>query len=120
MKKKELKEFETALLEMKSNLEANIARLKEEREDISTADDIVDLEDEMALETESRNEAALLKQQQHELDEVNRALAKISAGTYGICEASGTPIPLERLRAVPHTRYGIGDEREAERGMLKA
>ena len=115
MKKSEMKEFETMLLAMKEKIESNIERLKSEREDISTADDIVDLEDEISIETESRNEAALLKQQQNELDEVNHALAKIEKGTYGICEASGTPIPLERLRAIPHTRYGIGDEREAEK-----
>ena len=120
MKKIDTKEFEEQLLSMKASLESIIDRLKEEREHISTADDIVDLEDEMALETESRNEAALLKQQQHELDEVNHALAKIKNGTYGICEASGGLIPIERLRAVPHTRYGIDDEREAESGTSKA
>jgi len=114
MKKSEMKEFETLLLSMKEKIESNIERLKSEREGISTADDIVDVEDEISLETESRNEAALLKQQQHELEEVEHALSKIAKGTYGICEASGTPIPLDRLRAVPHTRYGIGDEREAE------
>jgi len=113
MKKSEMKAFETLLLSMKATIESNIARLKSEREGISTADDIVDLEDEVSIEAESRNEAALLAQQQHELAEVDRALAKIEKGTYGICEASGVPIPLERLRVMPHARCGIGKEREA-------
>ena len=113
MKKSEMKTFETLLRSMKEKIESNIARLKSEREGISTADDIVDLEDEVSIETESRNEAALLQQQQYELAEVNQALAKIEKGTYGICEASGTPIPLERLRAMPHARCGIGKENEA-------
>ena len=112
MKTDELKELEKLLLTIKANLESNIERLKYEREAISTSDDIVDLEDEVSFEAESRNEAALLKQQQHELDEVNHALMKIARGFYGICEATGKPIPLARLRVLPYARYGIGDELE--------
>jgi len=115
MEKIDVKEFETMLLSMKAELESNIERLKEEREAVSTSEDAVDIEDEIALENESRNEAALLKQQQHELDEVNHALSKIPNGTYGICEASGDPIPLERLRVIPHTRYCIEDQKKIER-----
>ena len=114
MKKKELGEFEVLLLTMKATIESNIARLKAEREGISTADDIVDIEDGVSLETESRNEAALLRQQEEELGEVVHALAKIEKGTYGICEASGKPIPAARLRAIPQTRYGIGGADEEE------
>lgn len=32
---------------------------------------------------------------------VDRALTKIDRGTYGVCERCGTPIPLERLEALP-------------------
>src|SRR5947209_7115790 len=32
-----------------------------------------------------------------ELDQVDKALARITAGTYGVSELSGTPIPRERL-----------------------
>jgi DnaK suppressor protein len=45
------------------------------------------------------------------LDEVEHALAKFDAGTYGVSEASGRPIPLQRLRALPWARL---DEEEAE------
>lgn len=34
--------------------------------------------------------------------EIDRALAKIDAGTYGICEKCGTEIPEPRLEALPH------------------
>jgi len=37
--------------------------------------------------------------------EVERALQRIRDGVYGFCEETGHPIPLERLRAVPWTRY---------------
>jgi DnaK suppressor protein len=38
------------------------------------------------------------------LDEVDAALARLSAGTYGVCEACGGPIAAERLDALPVTR----------------
>lgn len=115
MKKRELEEFEVLLQSMKTELESNIARLRDENDAVTTSDDGVDMEDGISLETENRNERALLRQQQRELDEVNHALAKIGNGTYGICEASGDIIPSERLLAVPHTRYCIEDQKEAER-----
>jgi RNA polymerase-binding transcription factor DksA len=36
-----------------------------------------------------------------ELARVDRALARIAAGTYGVSEVSGKPIPRERLEALP-------------------
>jgi DnaK suppressor protein len=38
------------------------------------------------------------------LSDVERALAKLDAGGYGVSEDSGTPIELERLEAVPWAR----------------
>lgn len=35
------------------------------------------------------------------LDRIERALAKLDQGTYGICDACGGPIPPARLRAMP-------------------
>jgi len=39
------------------------------------------------------------------LIEVDAALRRLQQGTYGICERTGMPIPLERLRALPWTRF---------------
>jgi DnaK suppressor protein len=36
------------------------------------------------------------------VEEIDRALAKIDAGTYGRCEHCGQPIPEARLEALPH------------------
>ena len=41
------------------------------------------------------------------LNDVNDALAKLEAGTYGACEDCGSPIPATRLEAVPAARYCI-------------
>ena len=107
MEKIDYKEFEKRLLEMKEELESNIARLKDEIDVIGSEDEIDDIEDMASLESDNIHHNALLKQQQHELDEVIHALSKIKTGNYGICEESGEQIPLERLRAMPHARYCI-------------
>jgi RNA polymerase-binding transcription factor DksA len=36
-----------------------------------------------------------------QLAQVKKALARIDAGTYGVSEVSGKPIPIARLEAVP-------------------
>ena len=37
--------------------------------------------------------------------DIEEALERIEAGTYGVCEMCGKPIPFARLRAVPTARY---------------
>lgn len=41
------------------------------------------------------------------LPEVDAALARIRAHTYGICEITGQPIPAARLRAMPWVRCAL-------------
>jgi DnaK suppressor protein len=49
------------------------------------------------------------------LERVDRALQKIAEGTYGISDLSGTPIPRERLEAVPEALYTLAEERGREK-----
>lgn len=37
------------------------------------------------------------------LSKVNRALERVDAGTYGICESCGNAIPVERLDVLPYS-----------------
>lgn len=62
---------------------------------------------------------SLLSSKQQELSEINIAIERMKKGTYGICEITGKPIPAERLRDVPFTRYSIEGKIEAEK-MRKA
>ena len=41
------------------------------------------------------------------IEEIDAALGRIDAGTYGVCEYSGQPIPKERLRAIPYARERV-------------
>ena len=42
--------------------------------------------------------------ERHELDEIDAALGRLRADTYGVCEGCGGSIPLPRLQALPATR----------------
>jgi RNA polymerase-binding transcription factor DksA len=53
------------------------------------------------LAVERERDLALSAQARGAVNEIDSALAKIGAGTYGICEQCGHPIPQERLRAIP-------------------
>ncbi len=49
----------------------------------------------------------LADQLRNELDEVERALAKLDDGTYGQCEVCGKAIAEARLEVMPATRFCI-------------
>jgi RNA polymerase-binding transcription factor len=48
--------------------------------------------------------------------EIDEALVRIEAGTYGTCERCGQPIPEERLDAVPYAVLCVPCKRAEERG----
>ena len=50
---------------------------------------------------------ALVRQVRHHLAEVEAALARVDAGTYGVCERCGAPIGEARLDALPAARLCI-------------
>lgn len=49
--------------------------------------------------------AQLDEREQHQIEEIDLALSKMAAVTYGICEGCKKAIPLSRLDALPATRY---------------
>jgi DnaK suppressor protein len=49
------------------------------------------------------------------LREIDRALSRMDAGTYGICEVTGEPIELPRLLARPWARLSLGAKEGRER-----
>jgi RNA polymerase-binding transcription factor DksA len=67
-------------------------------------------------ETEDSNVRAELAREGTELAEVEAALGRLAAGTYGICEATGLPIAPERLRALPWTRWSKAAAERRESG----
>jgi len=57
----------------------------------------------------------LIESERKQLAAIDRALIKIREGTYGICEATGEPIDISRLEAVPEARYCVEYARKMEK-----
>lgn len=53
---------------------------------------------------------ALITNSKEILGKIDRALAKIEEGTYGISDRSGDPIPAERLEAVPYAVVTVEEQ----------
>jgi DnaK suppressor protein len=61
----------------------------------------------------------LVEKERGLLRELNRALAKIQDGTFGICEGTSKPINRPRLEAQPWARFSIEYARMMERGLVR-
>ena len=70
------------------------------------ATDLVDRELDQSLEDNAENVIA----------EIDEALWRIEAGTYGTCAVCGAVIPEERLEAVPYAILCLDDKRRQEHG----
>ena len=53
------------------------------------------------------------------LNEVDAALARFEAGTYGVCETCGDPIEADRLMADPLQRFCLGDLTQKELSSIE-
>jgi RNA polymerase-binding transcription factor DksA len=60
---------------------------------------------------------SLLKKEMDPGKEIRDALSRIRNGTYGICEITGEPIAMERLKTVPFARYSVKGQQIFERQM---
>ncbi len=60
-------------------------------------------------------EGRLVNHSVERLARVDRALAKIDAGTYGFSDLSGERIPDERLNAIPDAINTLREQQESER-----
>jgi DnaK suppressor protein len=49
--------------------------------------------------------------------QIDRALARMEAGSYGQCASCGDAINPERIEAVPHTIHCLDCQRKAERSL---
>jgi RNA polymerase-binding transcription factor DksA len=62
---------------------------------------------------------SLVANEQEALAEIEAALQRIKAGTYGVCEHTQQPINKERLIAVPFTRFTAAAMKEVEKTRYK-
>lgn len=114
----ELAEFRDLLLQKRAatvdDVEQIRARLRDAQQadsDSSYASHMADAGSDAGEREQLYASAARL---QAYLGHVDRALARIDAGTYGLCKVTGEPIPRERLLAVPHTETSIQAKRDEQ------
>jgi RNA polymerase-binding transcription factor DksA len=65
---------------------------------------------------EREKDIAILEQLENELAEIEAALQRLDAGTYGIDEVTGEPIAPERLEAIPIARTNVDTTDGESRG----
>ncbi len=113
----DIDKFRRRLEEMRDSLRDDLARLDAGVANIDQTEGYGvknhPAEDATELFDRQRN-IALRAETEDELQAVEHALQRIEEGTYGICEVSGKPIPVERLEARPAATTLV--EYQQERG----
>jgi len=104
--KLELEEFKNKLLDRRVQIEKNLTGTTLELEGMRNLE-LNDEGDHAATSAKTVVDSAILVQQRKELNEIELALDKIKAGTYGICEMCEEPISLPRLEVKNFARFCI-------------
>jgi DnaK suppressor protein len=73
---------------------------------VAAANQLRDLMDPDSVLERELAEAGALRAQEAMVD-VRDALERIDAGSYGLCESCGRPVPFERLETVPSARFCV-------------
>jgi RNA polymerase-binding transcription factor DksA len=115
------------LIDLRSHLTEGIERHSEETLKRSAKDDAGDLSAygqhmaDAGTDTFDRDFAlSLVSSEQDALAEIDAAIKRVHAGTYGICEITSKPISKDRLLAVPFTRYSAEAQKDLERNRHRS
>ena len=81
-----------------------------------TVEESIDRGDDAVRDTLVDTSLEVGERRTHEREEINDALLRIDLGEYGICEECGKPIELDRLEAMPATRFCKADARRKDAG----
>jgi len=101
----DIDEFETRLEQRRREMWEDIRRELEKHEDQRFSDLIqqADADDRSVADLLVDLNLAEVNRDVDELRAIEYALARIRAGSYGICQSCGRAIAVERLRAIPET-----------------
>ena len=118
----DLNKMKTRLEAKRDELRSNIAGLTEANpaptDPIEAGQGPQDFEEVAVDFLETQQEQSILVNEQALLTEVERALERISDGTYGKCVTCGQPIPEKRLEAIPWAARDIKCEEQLEQRNL--
>jgi DnaK suppressor protein len=97
----------------RARIEHSLQRLR--HEDDPEPEDDVDPGDAATDLYQEEFDEGLSEDLRAELEAVERAEARLAAGTYGLSVLSGVPIPDERLEALPTAELTVDEERARSR-----
>ncbi len=119
--KKELNDLKGRLLDERKDLEQQFRELEES----SFSGNQSELTGEMGFDEEYADAGTATFERERDLslvnnvrdlmDRIDKALAKIGEGTYGLCERCGKPIEKARLKALPYANLCLKDKQAEER-----
>jgi RNA polymerase-binding transcription factor DksA len=100
-----------ALASVRAELEQEREQLSAQLRELGRDESSLTFDDNFAdsgqVAAEQGENLALAAQLRDQLDDVEAALARLDAGTYGTCEVCGRPIGEARLEVMPATRFCI-------------
>lgn len=100
------------LAEERERAQDRLAHLRREREEIVATVQLDPPDDEhdpdgATLAWEREQLAAMIKAQTGRIAAIDEALARVAAGTHGICEGCGEPIPALRQQVRPAATHCV-------------
>ncbi|MDH3189894.1 MAG: TraR/DksA C4-type zinc finger protein [Acidimicrobiia bacterium] len=107
--KSTVERFRKRLVDERDRLEAMVAEYEKEREEARLTESSADRSPDPgnaeagSMKFEYEKELSIEQNLIDLKSKVEAALAKVEAGTYGICERCGEPIPIARLDALPYS-----------------
>jgi RNA polymerase-binding transcription factor DksA len=111
LKPEQIAQFRKKLLSERAAIEDRIAaRQGDVMDTVRDEEGVGDSDDEAQRIYEREDGIVSNELDVQQLVQVNRALARVDAGTYGLSEVSGKPIPLDRLEAVPSATTLVNEE----------
>jgi RNA polymerase-binding protein DksA len=123
---KEIAAFRAVLVERRRQIQRNVHEIEGEtlrKSRLDASGDLSSMPIHMAdLGTDNFQQEfslGLMDSERRLLSEIDDALHRIEAGTYGICEGTGKPITKARLEAQPWARYSVEYARMIEQGQVQ-
>lgn len=111
---KDLKRFKKMLEDSRTAILAKARKTMEEESNFDT-DDLPDEIDQASSEYAQSMAFRLLDREKLLLAKINKAIQRISDGTFGLCERCEEPISVKRLEARPVTTLCIRCKEEQEK-----